>query len=54
MAKFPEAVARLYHNVFICKRCKSKIRAQPQKVLQKKVKCRKCKSTALRPVKSKK
>ncbi|MBI2543582.1 MAG: hypothetical protein HYW24_05360 [Candidatus Aenigmarchaeota archaeon] len=50
MAKklFPEAMARLYARMFVCKVCKSKIRADPAKVRLGKVKCRKCKSKALR------
>lgn len=27
MAKFEEAEARLFKNIFVCKKCKSKIRA---------------------------
>ena len=50
MVKFPEAAARLFHNIYVCKKCKSKIRAQPLKVLQKKVKCRKCGHKDLRPL----
>lgn len=53
MAKIPEADARLYKNVFVCKRCKRKIRAQPLKVFAGKVKCRHCGSNALRPVRKK-
>ena len=45
----PEAVQRLYHRVFVCKVCKSKIRADPAKVRAGKVKCRKCGSRDLRP-----
>jgi len=53
MAKkvFPEAVARLYTRVFVCRVCKSKIRADSAKVKQGKVKCRKCGSRSLRPKK---
>jgi len=46
---FPEAVNRLYHRVFVCRRCKSKIRADYTKVKEGKVKCRKCGSRILRP-----
>ena len=53
MAKFPEADARLYKNIFVCKDCKTKIRAQQMKVLQGKVSCRKCNSRSLRPVRKK-
>lgn len=53
MTKFPEAQARLYKDIFVCKKCKSKIRAPALKVLQGKIKCRKCKRKALRAVKKK-
>jgi hypothetical protein len=53
MAKILEAQNRLFKNVFICKSCKSKMRADPQKILKGKVKCRKCKKTAFRPLKKK-
>lgn len=48
MVKFPEADARLFHNIFVCRVCKSKIRAPILKVLAGKVSCRKCGSKALR------
>ena len=32
MAKIPEAQNRLFKNVFVCKKCKSKIRAEPRKL----------------------
>ncbi|MBS3107865.1 50S ribosomal protein L40e [Candidatus Woesearchaeota archaeon] len=50
MTKFPEAMNRTQKNVFVCRRCKSKIRSDSQKVLQKKVSCRKCNGKQLRPV----
>ncbi|MFC1648168.1 50S ribosomal protein L40e [Nanoarchaeota archaeon] len=53
MAKFPEAEGRLFNNIFICKVCKSRIRAHNLKVTLGKVKCRKCGSRALRAVKKK-
>jgi ribosomal protein L40E len=53
MAKIPEASNRLFKNVFVCKRCQLKIRADPQKILKGKVKCRKCKKSAFRPLKKK-
>lgn len=46
---FPEATQRLFHRIFVCKVCKSKIRANPVKVKAGKVKCRRCGSKALRP-----
>ena len=53
MAKILEASNRLFKNVFVCKKCQSKIRADPQKILKGKVKCRKCKKRAFRPLKKK-
>ena len=46
---FPEAVKRLFHRVFVCRKCKSKIRADYIKVREGKIKCRKCGSIYLRP-----
>jgi ribosomal protein L40E len=50
MAKkiFPEAAKRLFQGIFVCKVCKSKIRADARQVRLGKVKCRKCGSRALR------
>jgi len=53
MAKIPEADARLFKNVFVCRRCKVKVRAPNMLVIAGKVKCRKCNRTALRPVRKK-
>ncbi|MFC2135814.1 50S ribosomal protein L40e [Bacteroidota bacterium] len=53
MAKFPEAEARLFQNIFVCKKCKSKIRAPNLKVFAGKVNCRKCGGKALRTVRKK-
>jgi len=46
---FPEAMHRIYHRVFVCRKCKSKIKADYTKVREGKVKCRKCGSKNLRP-----
>ncbi len=53
MAKIPEATNRIFKNVFVCKACKTKMKATPQKILEGKVKCRKCKKRAFRPLKRK-
>jgi len=53
MARFPEAEARTLRNIFICKRCKSKIRSQSSKVMTGRISCRKCGSKSLRPVRKK-
>ncbi len=49
--KIPEAFSRVFTRVFVCRKCKHKIRANPQKVMQGKVKCRHCGSRSLRPKK---
>jgi len=49
MVKFTEAHSRKIKNVFICKKCKSKVRAPSLKVSQEKIRCRKCKAKKLRP-----
>ncbi len=53
MVKFPEAHKRLFSNVFVCRRCKTKIKADPAKIRKEKVSCRNCTSKALRPVRKK-
>lgn len=55
MVKFPEAHARLYRNVFVCRRCKSKLRAPMMKLLSGKISCKKCGApgTSLRPARKK-
>ncbi|MFH1510290.1 MAG: 50S ribosomal protein L40e [Candidatus Woesearchaeota archaeon] len=53
MVKFAEAEARIFKNKFVCRRCKSVVRASNMKVIQKKVSCRKCQSKVLRPIKKK-
>jgi len=53
MAKIPEAQNRLFKNVFVCKNCQAKIRADPQKILKGKVRCRKCKKRVFRALKKK-
>ena len=51
--KLPATQARLYHNMFVCQHCKAKIRAEPRKILEKKVRCRKCLKKAFRPIRKK-
>jgi hypothetical protein len=53
MAKIPEAQNRLFKNIFVCKNCLGKARAEPQKILKGKVRCRKCGKSAFRPLKKK-
>lgn len=54
MVEFEAEKKRLFQNVYICKRCKARIRAKPSKVKAGKVKCRKCGSKALRKKKERK
>ena len=54
MAKFKEASARLFHNVYVCKKCKTKRRVAASKVIQKKVLCRRCGCKAFRAIKKSK
>ena len=51
--KIPEAQNRMFKNVFVCKNCRSKIKANPRKIIEGKVKCRKCKKRDFRAVKRK-
>ena len=53
MAKFPEAMARKFKNMFVCRVCKTKIRTSSSRVIAGEVKCRRCNSRALRPVRKK-
>lgn len=51
--KIPAAQKRLFKNVFVCKNCKAKIKADPRKIIDGKVKCRKCKKRAFRAIRKK-
>ena len=53
MARIPEAEARLFKRVFVCKNCKSKKKADQLSVLDKKVQCRKCGGRNLRVLRKK-
>ena len=53
MGKFPEADARRFHNVFVCRNCKSKIKAPNMKVIGGRIACRNCASKQLRTIKRK-
>lgn len=48
MGKFPEAAARLFKNKFVCRSCKSVVKATNTKVIAGKIMCRRCGSKALR------
>ena len=51
--KIPAAQKRMFQNVFVCKNCSSKKRADPRKIIEGKIKCRKCKKRSFRAVKKK-
>jgi len=50
MGQFPEAEARLFGNVYICRKCEKKTKVAIGKVLSGKAVCRTCKSKQLRSV----
>ena len=52
-AKLPVTQARLFRNMFVCKNCKIKVRADPKKILEEKIRCRKCGKKSFRPIKKK-
>jgi len=54
MVKIAEASHRMFHNVFVCKKCKSKIRTDRNRIQKGTVKCRKCGGKALRSKNAKK
>lgn len=47
--KIKEAKNRLWDRIWVCKKCKSKIRADGSKIREGKIKCRKCGSKDFRP-----
>ena len=51
--KIPSAQKRMFGNVFICKSCASKIKADPRKIIEGKIKCRKCKKRSFRTMRKK-
>jgi len=53
VVKFPEGQARKYRNIFVCKKCSTKIRASSMKIIQGKVKCRRCSRKKFRAVRKK-
>jgi len=53
MGKFVEAQARLFKNKFVCKKCKSVIKAPNLKVIEGSVNCRKCGANTLRILRKK-
>lgn len=54
MVRFPEATARLFRRVFVCRKCKTKAKAEVGKILSKQIACKKCGRRSFRVIKSKK
>lgn len=53
MAKFDATVGRLYRRIFVCKKCKTKVRTDISRIIAGAVKCRTCQGKAFRVIKSK-
>jgi len=51
--KLPAAQARLYKNIFICKNCNARVRADSRKIIEGKIRCRKCLKRVFRPIRKK-
>ncbi len=51
--KIPVAQKRMFQNVFVCRKCKKKIRAQPVKITAGKIKCPRCDGKAFRAIRKK-
>ncbi len=54
MVRFPEAIKRLYTRVFVCRKCKTKIKARVAQIISKRLSCKRCGGKSFRPIKSKK
>mgnify|MGYP001558037001 CR=1 FL=1 len=52
--KIIAAQERLFKNVFVCKKCGQKARSEPRKVIEGKLKCRRCAGKNFRPISRKK
>jgi len=53
MAKFPEADIRMFKNKFVCRNCKTVIRASSLKIIEKSIKCRNCAGKKFKPKRKK-
>jgi ribosomal protein L40E len=47
--KIPEAEVRLFNRVFICLKCKAKVRASSSRIKAKLIVCPKCRNRNFRP-----
>jgi len=48
MAKLIAAQARMFKNIFLCKNCGAKKKVEAKKILEGKVRCRRCGKTKFR------
>ena len=53
MVKFHEAEVRKFRNTFVCRKCKTKIKAPNSKIIEGKISCRRCNSKAFKAVRKK-
>jgi len=51
MARFAEASERLFGRVFVCRKCKTKMKTNPSRIASGKARCKKCSCKSLRPIK---
>lgn len=51
--KLAAAQTRMFHDAFVCRDCKRKIRTQAVRVIAKKVKCPGCGGYSFRPIRKK-
>ncbi len=54
MSKIPEAVARMFGRKWVCKKCKTVMKADGTKVRDKKLICKRCYGKNFRPKKKEK
>lgn len=53
MARFDEALNRLFNRIFVCKNCKTKIRTDSSKIRAGRVVCKNCGKKRFRPKRKK-
>jgi len=51
--KIAAAQKRMFHDVFVCRDCKKKIRSQSVRIVAGKVRCPRCGGRAFRPIRKK-
>lgn len=54
MAKFEATANRIFNRIFVCRRCKKKMRVDVNKVVAKQVLCKNCGMKNFRPIKKSK